>query len=54
MPTLPRGSVLTISRFDDALVVNASECDLRALAFIDAYGLVGTACAVRAALTNRS
>jgi hypothetical protein len=47
MPTLPYGSSLTISRFDDALDVEARACDLRPLQFIDAYGLVGTACALR-------
>jgi hypothetical protein len=39
---------LTIGRFDEALDGFAAACDLSALAFIDAYGLVGTACAIQA------
>lgn len=49
MPVLPHASVLTISRFDAALDEDAQACDLRPLTFIDAYGLVGTACALRVA-----
>lgn len=49
VPALPNGPVLTIGRFDGALEL-ASACDLRRLKFIDAYGLVGTACAIRAGL----
>ena len=51
MPTLPaRARALTISTFDSRLVPLASACDLEQLQFIDAYGLVGTACALRVAL----
>jgi hypothetical protein len=52
MPTLPYGSSLTFSRFDDALDATARVCDLRPLRFIDAYGLVGTACALRCAFDD--
>jgi len=46
---LPRcDSSLTIATFDVSLVSKTSECDLTRLKFIDAYGLVGTACALRA------
>jgi hypothetical protein len=48
MPSLPsRSAALTIGSFDLALR-ERNDCDLSDLAFIDAYGLVGTACAVRA------
>lgn len=54
MPTLPRNtSALTISKFDWRLDPLANSCDLRDLAFVDAYGLVGTACALRAGLEDR-
>jgi hypothetical protein len=43
---------LTISSFDAALSVGQGGCDLRRLRFIDAYGLVGTACALRAARSS--
>jgi hypothetical protein len=49
MPTLPHATALTIGRFDEALDDSAAVCDLSALAFVDAYGLVGTACAIQAA-----
>ena len=50
MPTLPRNArALTISTFDSRLDPNATSCDLSELVFIDAYGLVGTASALRAA-----
>jgi len=52
VPTLPHARVLTISRFDSALDPGADACDLRPLEFIDAYGLVGTACALRVALAE--
>ncbi len=52
MPMLPHARVLTISHFDSALDPGAESCDLRSLEFIDAYGLVGTACALRLALTE--
>jgi len=52
VPTLPHAAALTISRFEDALDTNASSCDLRPLTFVDAYGLVGTACALQAALSD--
>jgi anti-sigma regulatory factor (Ser/Thr protein kinase) len=49
MPGLPRsGARLTIDSFDGSLTSDR-RCDLRRLKFIDAYGLVGTACALRAA-----
>lgn len=49
MPILPApAKSLTISSFDAKLQERAS-CDLRRLAFIDAYGLVGTACSLRLA-----
>jgi hypothetical protein len=40
---------LSIATFDNALAGGSSGCDLEALTFVDAYGLVGTACAMRAA-----
>lgn len=52
MPTLPSHSALTIGGFDQSLDKAAQACDLRALTFIDAYGLVATACALRAALAH--
>ncbi len=53
MPTLPNGArKLTISDFDSALSLEAAACDLSPLKFIDAYGLVGTACALRIALAD--
>jgi hypothetical protein len=52
VPTLPHAAALTISRFDLALEDDAQACDLRPLRFIDAYGLVGTACALRAAFAE--
>ncbi len=52
MPALPHASSLTISRFDGALDVDARTCDLTPLTFIDAYGLVGTACALRSAIAD--
>jgi len=51
MPTLPTGGrSLTLERFDHNLCPNASSCDLSKLTFIDAYGLVATACALLASL----
>ena len=51
MPTLPANApALTISTFDSQLDPSALTCDLEKLQFIDAYGLVGTASALRAAL----
>jgi len=53
MPTLPNGArKLTISDFDSTLALEAAECNLSPLKFIDAYGLVGTACALRIALAD--
>lgn len=53
MPALPRASkALTIRSFDSELDPLASACDLEPLKFIDAYGLVGTACALRVALAE--
>lgn len=54
MAALPKAKarVLTLSGFDDALDPRAHACDLNDLTFIDAYGLVGTACALRAALAE--
>lgn len=53
MPTLPRKArALTISKFESRLDPLASSCDLRDLAFADAYGLVGLACALRAGLRD--
>ncbi|MEA2231283.1 MAG: hypothetical protein QOD83_1099 [Solirubrobacteraceae bacterium] len=50
MPTLPRsGPALSIANFEASLSSQRLSCDLRQLRFIDAYGLVGTACAMRAA-----
>lgn len=46
MPALPRGRTLTFSSFDRNLVDGADACDLTGLTFIDAYGLVGSACAL--------
>gem|GEM_PF-6799247 len=40
---------MTIGRFEASLQAGSDVCDLRSLTFIDAYGLVGTACAVRCA-----
>jgi len=51
MPTLPASArALTIATFDSHLDPLAARCDLENLQFIDAYGLVGTASALRAAL----
>lgn len=52
MSVLPKAAAttLTISSFERALVDDAASCDLRRLTFIDAYGLVGTACVVGAAV----
>jgi hypothetical protein len=40
------GPRLTLQTFDKALARTSKICDLRALRFADAYGLVGTACAL--------
>lgn len=48
MATLPYGRALTLSHFDKRLN-EASLCDLSELTFVDAYGLVGTSCALLAA-----
>lgn len=51
MPTLPAGGgVLTLARFDHSLRRQATSCDLSKLTFIDAYGLVATACALLASM----
>lgn len=50
MPSLPRSTgALTIATFESALVTTTAACDLRRLSFVDAYGLVALACALRAA-----
>jgi hypothetical protein len=55
MPTLPgKARALTISTFDSHLDPSARTCDLTELLFIDAYGLVGTASALRAGLDEAS
>jgi hypothetical protein len=46
MTSFSSGSNLTIATFDKALSNTSTACDLSALRFIDAYGLVGTACAI--------
>lgn len=47
MAVLPRSKgALSIATFDAALQDMRSTCDLSGLTFIDAYGLVGTACAL--------
>jgi len=52
MPTLPRQAAsLTISNFDSSLEDRAT-CDLSRLTFVDAYGLVGTACSLRLARSS--
>ena len=51
MPTLPAGGgALTLARFDHSLRRDAASCDLSKLTFIDAYGLVATACALLASI----
>jgi anti-sigma regulatory factor (Ser/Thr protein kinase) len=45
----PQGS-LTLATFDDSLAGTAQSCDLSALRFIDAYGLVGLSCALLGAI----
>jgi hypothetical protein len=53
MATLPADATrLTISNFDLALRPEAETCDLSSLRFIDAYGLIGTANAIRIATSN--
>jgi hypothetical protein len=50
MANLPRSrQTLCIGTFEGSLAAEGAGCDLRRLTFIDAYGLVGTACALRAA-----
>ncbi len=51
VPSLPvsRGS-LSLTTFDRRLEAGATSCDLSALRFVDAYGLVGTACTLVAAV----
>jgi len=50
MPNLPSCDVqLTIASFEHSLVSGSACCDLRRLKFVDAYGLVATACALQAA-----
>lgn len=54
MPTAPRRSKsLSIGTFDQRLDPEARCLDLSNLAFVDAYGLVATACALEAALRER-
>jgi hypothetical protein len=53
MANLPNSSSkLTIANFDDALETEAQKCRLESLRFIDAYGLVGTASAIRAQIAE--
>lgn len=53
MATLPLDSTrLTISNFDSTLRTEERECRLRSLRFVDAYGLVGTANAIRAGIES--
>ena len=53
MATLPREpGTLTISSFDATLGAGLRECRLDSLSFIDAYGLVGIATAIRAGLAG--
>jgi hypothetical protein len=53
MATLPRKPrVLTISSFDATLGAGLRKCRLDSLSFIDAYGLVGMAIAMRAGLAG--
>lgn len=50
MPTLPeQPRSLTVSNFDDRLNPDAIVLDLTSLNFVDAYGLVATACALEVA-----
>lgn len=49
VPTLPRGRKLTFSAFDRQLSPSSRVCDLSDVLFVDAFGLVGTACALLAA-----
>jgi hypothetical protein len=53
MASLPakRGS-LTLSNFDHSLNDRAKSFDLSNLQFVDAYGVVGSACALLAALDD--
>jgi hypothetical protein len=53
LPNAARAHAFTITHFDGALQRNAGECDLRELTFVDAYGLVGTACALRMAFAEQ-
>jgi hypothetical protein len=52
MPTLPagRGLILGLSTFDARLRSEGTTCDLTDLRFVDAFGLVGAACAILGAL----
>ena len=53
MATLPREpGTLTIASFDATLGAGLRECRLDSLSFIDAYGLVGIATAIRAGLAG--
>jgi hypothetical protein len=54
MPCLPQASSrsLSIGNFDGVLASGATACDLGSLRFIDAYGLVGLACALQAGRTE--
>jgi len=53
VPPLPCSQrALSIATFESSLSAVEGPCDLRRLTFIDAYGLVGTACALRAASAN--
>jgi hypothetical protein len=53
MATLPADSTrLTISNFDLALTTGVETCELESLKFVDAYGLVGMANALRTAIAD--
>lgn len=46
MTSFASGGSLTIETFDSSLANTAPTCDLSGLLFVDAYGLVGTVCAL--------
>lgn len=49
MATLPGGRSITASSFEERLLADADQCDLSRLVFVDAFGVVATACALLAA-----
>jgi hypothetical protein len=46
MPPFASNASLTLETFDPSLANTSSICDLTRLSFVDAYGLVGTVCAL--------